>query len=55
VVNVSIPLEFAARFEQMLKVDEMPLQQLMRVWAAILFYLGTLVCMGKAVVLTGIG
>lgn len=53
--NVSIPVEFDARFEQMLKGDEMPLQQRMRVWAAISLYLDMKVSIGKAAELAGMG
>jgi predicted HTH domain antitoxin len=51
--NISIPVEFDARIEKILKGDEMPLQQRMRVWAAISLYLDMKVSIGKAAELAG--
>jgi predicted HTH domain antitoxin len=48
----AIPVEFDARFEEILKGDEMPLQQRMGVWAAISLYLDMKVSIGKAAELT---
>ncbi len=53
--NVSVPVEFDARIEKLLKKDEMPLKQRMRVWAAISLYLDMKVSVGKAAELAGMG
>lgn len=53
--NISIPVEFDARYEEILKGDEMPLKQRMRVWAAISLYLDMKVSIGKAATLAGMG
>ena len=53
--NVSIPVEFDSRFEQLLQGDEMPLQHRMRVWAAISLYLDMKVSIGKAAELACMG
>ncbi|MCU0388541.1 MAG: UPF0175 family protein [Chitinophagaceae bacterium] len=51
--NISIPVEFDPCIEKILIGDEMPLQQRMRVWAAISLYLDMKVSIGKAAELAG--
>ncbi len=51
--TVEIPVTFDARVVENLKGDEIPLDQRMRVWAAISLYLDKKVSVGKAAELAG--